>query len=365
MTSPDAFPCGHGADPDWRTAAAACLDQLEERLDGQTGIGFVYLSDHFAPAAREILTVLRGRTGIDDWIGTAGIGIAAGRDQLFDEPAMSVMVAPMATSAFAIQKLEEMRPPGFDSWFGVLHGNPEVENLPQSIQRFAEATGGYWVGGLAASRAGHPMIARGIGSDAVSGVMLSPEVEVQTALTQGCTPIGPMLEITRAEQNLVIELDGRPAFEVFAEQIGELLSRNLDRIPGFIFAGLPVAGADSGDYMVRDIMGVDREQGIVAIGAEADVGGRLMFCRRDGASAEADMTRMLDDLEKRTGGRTPRGGLYFSCLGRGPAMFPDDRTELDMIAERFGDIPLTGFFCNGEVSNARLYTYTGVLSLFM
>lgn len=182
MTSPDAFPHGYGADPDWRTAAAACLDQLDEQLDGRSGVGFVYLSDHFAPSAADILTVLRGRTGIDDWVGTAGIGIAAGRDQLFDEPAMSVMVAPMDTAHYAIQKLDGMQPPGFDAWFGVLHGNPEVEQLPQDIHRFTEAAGGYWVGGLAASRAGHPMIARGIGADAVSGVMLSPEVDVQLSL---------------------------------------------------------------------------------------------------------------------------------------------------------------------------------------
>ena len=228
MTSPDTFPHAHGEDQDWRTAVGVCLDQLDAQLDGRGGVGFVYLSDHFAPAAQDILTVLRGRTGIDDWVGTAGIGIAAGRQQLFDEPSLSVMVMPLERSRYAVQKLEEMRPMGFEPWFGVLHGNPEIENLPEAIQRFTEATGGYWVGGLAASRAGHPMIARGIGRDAVSGVILSPDVEVQTALTQGCTPIGPMLEITRAENNLIFEIDGRPAFEVFREQIGELLARSLD-----------------------------------------------------------------------------------------------------------------------------------------
>jgi len=357
------FPFGHGADPDWRTAAAACLDQLDETLDGRGGIGFVYLSDHYAPAAQQILTALRGRTGIDDWVGTAGIGIAAGRNQLFDEPAMSVMVAPLDPGQFAILN-GSGAPAGFDPWFGVLHGNPEAENLPDDIDAFAGAAGGFWVGGLAASRAGHPMIARGLCAEPVSGVMLSAEVEVQTALTQGCAPIGPLMEITRAEKNIVIEIDGRPAFEVFKEQIGELLARNLDRIPGFIFAGLPVTGADSGDYMVRDIVGLDPQYGVVAIGAEAMVGAQIMFCRRDAASAEADMVRMLDGLQKRVGDRTPKGALYYSCLGRGPAMFPAERTELDMIAERFGEIPLTGFFCNGEVSNARLYTYTGVLSLF-
>ncbi len=356
---------GHGADTDWRTAVAACLDQLEEQLDGADGLGFLYLSDHFSPVAQDILTVLRGRTGINSWVGTCGIGIAAGRAQYFDMPALSVMVATIPRDQYAIVTTGQDAALPFEPWFGVMHGNPQAPDLPEQVADFAGHNGGFWVGGLAASRATYPMIARGVSDSAISGAVLSAAVGVQTALSQGCTPIGPMHEITRSQENLIVELDGRPAFEVFREEIGELLARNMERIPGFIFAGLPVSGADTEDYMVRDIVGIDPGQGLVAIGDMAETGGRIMFCRRDGASAVADMEAMLDRLEKRLDGKVPRGALYYSCLGRGPAMFGEERTELDMIAERFGELPLTGFFCNGEISNARLYTYTGVLSLFV
>jgi small ligand-binding sensory domain FIST len=61
---------------------------------------------------------------------------------------------------------------------------------------------------------------------------------------------------------------------------------------------------------------------------------------------------------------TPSAGLYFSCVARGPNLFAEDGTEMEMIAETLGSFPLTGFFGNGEISSSRLYGYTGVLALF-
>ena len=60
----------------------------------------------------------------------------------------------------------------------------------------------------------------------------------------------------------------------------------------------------------------------------------------------------------------PRGGVYYSCTGRGANLFGPDSEELKPIKEAFGDFPLVGFFCNGEISHNRLYGYTGVLTLF-
>ena len=89
-----------------------------------------------------------------------------------------------------------------------------------------------------------------------------------------------------------------------------------------------------------------------------------MFCRRDGDSARTDLRRMLGELKTALGGRAPAGGLYVSCLARGPAMFGASSAEMQIIREELGDFPLAGFFANGEISHDRLYTYTGVLSLF-
>jgi small ligand-binding sensory domain FIST len=89
-----------------------------------------------------------------------------------------------------------------------------------------------------------------------------------------------------------------------------------------------------------------------------------MFCRRDEGSAAEDMARMLDSIGSGLYGR-PRGGVYYSCVGRGPNLFGDRSEEALMIRQSLGDFPMVGFFCNGEISHNRLYGYTGVLTLFL
>ncbi|MDF1721584.1 MAG: FIST N-terminal domain-containing protein [Minwuia sp.] len=358
------FKVGWGADDDWRNALGQCLEQVEPAA-ADANLGFVYLSDHLSGDASSILTVLRGRTGIDDWVGTTGIGIVANGQQFFDTPALAIMTA--SVPAAARQLLTPAKPldAGFRPWFGVTHADPTLEGLPEQLAALESEPGGYWVGGLAASRGPHPVIARSLVSGGAAGVAFSDDVPIITALTQGCSPIGPSREITKAERNIIVELDGEPAFEVFRAEIGEMLARNLNRIPGFIFAGLSHAGSDGGDYLVRDIAGVDPQHGLVAVPQDVTVGERVMFCRRDAGAATTDMTRMLDALGERSADVIPRGGLYFSCLGRGPSLFGEDRSEAAMIRERFPDLPLVGFFGNGEIANSRLYAYTGVLSLFL
>ena len=196
--------------------------------------------------------------------------------------------------------------------------------------------------------------------------MLSLEaVPVQSGLTQGCSPIGPVHTVTDSQQNVLIRIDDRPALDVFKEDIGEVLARDLRRVAGYIFAALPVSGSDTGDYMVRNLVGIDPDARALAIGELISPGDRIMFCRRDHDSAVEDMRRMLGGLKRRVGNGQVRGGLYFSCCGRGPNQFGPGSAELQIVTEELGAFPLVGFFANGEISNNRLYGYTGVLTLFL
>jgi small ligand-binding sensory domain FIST len=247
---------------------------------------------------------------------------------------------------------------------GMHHADPRNPDLTEALDTLAQATGSYLVGGLASSRGPHPLVAGAIGEGGLAGLMLSGEVAVATALTQGCTPLGEPHTVTQAQRNIVIELDGRPALDVMKEDIGELLARDLSRIGGYIFAALPVAGTDWNDYMVRNLAGIDPGQGLVAIGDLVEPGQSLMFCRRDRGTAAQDLDRMLHRLKGRLNA-PPRGALYHTCLARGPNMFPGESAELGAIKDVLGDVPLVGFFGNGEIANARLYTYTGVLTLFL
>jgi small ligand-binding sensory domain FIST len=177
-------------------------------------------------------------------------------------------------------------------------------------------------------------------------------------------PLGEKHRISSCQGNIASELDGRPALDVFKEDIGEVLAKDLSRVAGYIFAGLPVSGSDTGDYLVRNLIGIDPEQNLVAVGDILEEDATIMFCKRDADAAREDMVRMLQDLRKRATGEI-KGGVYYSCLGRGRNQFGGNSEELKLIHEQLGDFPLVGFFANGEISHNRLYGYTGVLTLFL
>jgi small ligand-binding sensory domain FIST len=361
----------------WQTVTAECVAALGA-LPEDPSLGFVYLTDALAPWLDHILQELRAQTGVADWTGSVGSGICATGREYYDEPAISVLIACLPVDSFrlipaGIADLTDMLTEN-RQWladrqvhFGVVHGDPRNRHLPQVIQSLAsELDPGFLVGGLSSAESEEflQQVAGGIQQDGLSGVLMSSAIPVISSLTQGCTPLQHRHTITRCQGNILAELDHRPALDVFRADIGEVLSRNLGRVAGYIFAALPIPGSDTGDYLVRNLIGIDPEEKLLAIGDNLEEDAPLMFCRRDGDAAREDMSRMLDDLARRSHGRI-LGGLYFSCLGRGRNQFGNDSDELKMIRDRLGEFPLAGFFANGEISHDRLYGYTGVLTLFV
>ena len=163
---------------------------------------------------------------------------------------------------------------------------------------------------------------------------------------------------------MIVGIDGRGALDVFKEDIGDVLARDLNRVAGYIHAAFPIEGSDTGDYLVRNLVGIDPEHGWLAVGGDIKPGERILFVRRDPQSAEEDLVSMVTKLKKRLPG-DPKGGVYYSCIARGPNMFGTEGREAEIIHDILGDFPLIGFYANGEISNDRLYGYTGVIALFM
>jgi small ligand-binding sensory domain FIST len=367
--------CATGSD--WRVIVEQCVAQLGSGTEPDR-LGLIYVTEPLAPDLDRLLEQLRSGTGVRDWIGTVGSGICCTGREIYDEPAAAVMLAALPEDSYrlipaGLDALAEMLTLNRD-WieanqarFGIVHGDPRNGHVPQIIESLAlELDPGFLVGGLSsASEANHQIqIAGGRYENGLSGALFSAGIPVISGLTQGCTPLGMKHTVTRSQRNILVELDGRPALDVFSEDIGEVLSRDLSRVAGYIFAGLPVPGSDTGDYLVRNLVGIDAGQKLVAIGDLVEEGDPVMFCRRDGDTAREDMLRMLRDLGKRAGAGI-RGGVYYTCLGRGRYQFGENSEELRMIQQELGDFPLVGFFANGEISHNRLYGYTGVLTLFL
>lgn len=364
------FRFGHAAGKDWQEAARLCLAQLG---GPPASLGFLYVTDLLAEHAGEILDFLRERTGVPHWVGTVGIGICATGREYLDEPALAVMLGEFAPDSFQVFSgirsaddinLARLKCGERAANFAIVHADPRNSEVPDLITRIAgKVDSGFLVGGLSSSRRKNLQIADKVIEGGISGVVFADDVTVATRLTQGCSPIGPKHTITQAQRNVILTLDDRPALDVLKEDIGEKLAHDLNKLGGLIFVGLPIAGTDTGDYLVRNLVGIDPARGLIAIGDLVETGNRMMFCRRDAASATEDMERMLASMQQGLYTR-PRGGVYYSCLGRGANLFGPDSEELKMIQAAFGEFPLVGFFCNGEISHNRLYGYTGVLTLF-
>ncbi len=363
-----------GGSQEWQTVCAAALDDLGEPPEG-ANLGFLYVTDVLAHAMPSIIDMVREQTGIAEWTGTIGMGVCAAGQEFHDEPAIAMLVCALPEDSFRL--LPTVTGPlkrvldWHGGWFadnqpvfGVVHGDPTFAGVPDVVETLAEVSGGFLVGGLTASRGENFQLAGGLTSGGVSGVVLGPSVPVATGLSQGCMPIGDVHEVTEGADNIIVSLDGEPALDVFKREIGDILSRQLERTMGYIHAAFPVSGDDTGDYLVRNILGVDSERGWLAVGEMVGTGDRVMFCRRDAQAARDDMARMLTGLERRLD-RAPQAALYFSCVARGPNMFGEKGSELAILRDALGDIPLAGFYANGEISNNRLYGYTGVLALFL
>jgi small ligand-binding sensory domain FIST len=373
----NAFRAACATGEDWHAVVTTIIDTL-----GTTGhvadVGFLYVTDPLAPDLERVLDTLRNATGVRDWVGSVGSAICCTGREIYEAPAATVLLAELPPDSYrlvpaGINALADMLS-GNRAWleqhnvhFGVVHGDPRDRHIAQVIDSLStQLDPGFLVGGLSSadSDAGLLQMAGAIQQGGLSGVLLSSDIPVISSLTQGCTPLPHKHVITLCQGNLLAELDHRPALDVFKEDIGEMMARDISRVAGYIFAGLPVPGSDTGDYLVRNLIGIDPQKKLLAIGDNLENEAQLMFCRRDGAAARQDMQRMLDDLDRRTQG-TIRGGLYFSCLGRGRHQFGENSEELQMITDTLGDFPLAGFFANGEISHNRLYGYTGVLTLFL
>ncbi|MEK9661180.1 MAG: FIST N-terminal domain-containing protein [Alphaproteobacteria bacterium] len=356
----------------WHDLAGRCLDRLTaEPGTTKDGFGLLYVSEPLAAELPAILDHVVTRTGIADWVGAAAPAICAGGSDYFDGPAMAAMVCDIPADDYHIVRGGTGDADTLAGWavahrptIGIVHGDPRSPAVMSMAPELAAASGAFLVGGLAGAVSGN-QIAGGVTEGGLSGILLGDGVAVATGLTQGCSPIGPVRTVTAMADEAIAELDGEPALAAFRGDIGEVLARDLRRVAGCIHGAIPVAGSDTGDYLVRNLAALDPAEETVTIATALREGDRVMFVRRDAASAVEDMDRMLDTLQRRIGDRGVHGGVYHSCVARGPNQFGSGARETAAIQARFGGIPLIGFFGNGEISHDRLYTYTGVLTLFL
>jgi small ligand-binding sensory domain FIST len=345
-----AFAYAHAAGAGWQECVRACAPALGKP---GAGLGFVYFTDPLAEDAQRIVEELKALTGVQDWVGTVGTGIMATGTEYQDQGALAVMLLPIEPHQY--QVFSGKRPLRRSMSYAVVHADPQAPDVPGLVADMsAKLASGFAIGGISSSRSGTVQVANEVLSGGLSGVGFAGEIGMSVRLTQACVPYPGRFRVTEGEDNIVAMLDGRPALEVLQEAVqGERAQ---------ILVGIPVPGSDRGDYTARNLLGADSRSGAIAIGDVVEPGMELVFLKRDAAAARQDLERML--LELKLAAPSPRGALYFSCVARGEHMFGRRGAELSLVREALGEVPLVGFFCNGEISRDRLYGYTGVLAVF-
>lgn len=364
----------HAASMPLNSLLAACFEQLGD-IPPEATVGFIYVSDILEQQLPAIISRLKEQTGIPHWVGSIGVGIIASQHEYYDQPALAIMIADFNEDDFRLLPNftnSAALPDDLKNWcsthafhVALVHGDPQnpdtqtllgqlAHNLPES----------FLLGGLTSSRHTGYQIADAIHHGGLSGIVFSDQIVVSSNLTQGCIPIGSRHRITQSDRNIAYSLDDRPALDVLTAECGDLIARDWEHAAGYIFVGLINSGADTADYTVRQLVGIDENARIFAIADHLETGSDLLFCRRDGNSAQEDMQRMLLSMKTRLK-KTPRGGIYVSCLGRGREQFGEHSEEVRLIHSVLGDFPLIGFFASGEIHRSRLYGFTGVLTLFL
>jgi small ligand-binding sensory domain FIST len=379
-------------------------------------LGLLYITDHYAPQAQEILDHLAAELPeITDWAGTVGVGVAASNVEYFDEPALAVMlcaVPPHRYRVFSgVAPLGVGDGMGFDPHTALVHADPATTDLTDLIAEMAERTAtGYLFGGLASSRTqavqfatgGNGNIkgqgkAGGVFRGGLSGVAFGEAVSLISRVTQGCHPVGPQRVITKADGHVIVELDGEPALDVLLRDTGISLDRPQQAMSALraTLVGLTAPGSDAvgrsghfgSDVLVRHIIGLDPARNAVAIADRAEAGMRMAFCQRNVQAARADLMRICAEIREElepqevslpvaaalaapdpSAGPHPArriaGAIYVTCAGRGGPHFGGPSAELQIVRRALGDVPLVGFFAGGEIARDHLYGYTGVLTVF-
>ena len=353
------------------------LDEVYTRamaaLQGQPDLAMIFFSPHHAEEAEAIAATAAKRLGARCLVGCVGESIIGNGQEIEHRPALSLWLArwsnPVEMESFHLEL--EATPDGHslmgwpDGMVGadpaesaiLLLGDPTTFPADLFLQQVNDDYKGLRVMGGMASGISQQGECRLLLNDRVLdhgavGVLLRGQTGIRSIVSQGCRPIGRHMVVTKAEENIIIELGGKPPL-VQLQQLWQELSPHDQKL---FQRGLHVGrvineyqGAfQRGDFLVRNVLGLERETGALAITERVRVGQTVQFHVRDADTADEDLHALLQ-LDVSTHTRRPSGALLFSCNGRGSRLFAQPDHDAKTVRAEAGEIPLAGFFAAGEL----------------
>ncbi|MEN9226680.1 MAG: FIST C-terminal domain-containing protein [Thermostichus sp. HHBFW_bins_43] len=377
-------------------------------------LGILFVSGAFASEYIRVLPLLSDLLEVEVLIGCSGGGIVGGGHEIEDGPALSLSLAVMPDVVVHPFHVRSHQLPDLDAapaaWIDLIGVSPQtkphfliladgfssgVSELLQGLD-FAYP-GAVKVGGLASGGRGPnsnalflldartPTPRREMHREGTVGLALYGNVMLEAVVAQGCRPIGIPLRVTEAEGNVILGLEGRAPLPLLQELAERLSPADQQLARHSLFIGLLMNEFKSeptpGDFLIRVILGIDPRVGAMAIGDRVRPGQTVQFHLRDAQTSAEDLRWALSrygaehnlgqsrSQEQPPAARPdPCGALMFSCLGRGQGLYGTPNFDSQQFRELLGELPLGGFFCNGEIGpvggSTFLHGYTSCFGIF-
>ncbi|BFM41056.1 FIST N-terminal domain-containing protein [Synechocystis sp. LKSZ1] len=375
---------------------------IQHQLTGKPDLGIVFLSSAFASDALRLMPLLLEKLPIPTVIGCLGGGIVGTTSNDIEEieqgPALSLSVGHLPGVTIHPFQIDGNQLPDLDgppqAWIDLIGVDP-ADN-PHFILLVDPMAGGITdllagldfayprgnkIGGLASggdSMAPGPLFYAQAGRSAprlygqgTVGVALSGAIQVDSIVAQGCRPIGKPFQVTDGERNIITEIQAispstgelitAPPLEVLRELVQTLNDSDRELAQTALFVGVAMdsfkLSLQPGDFLIRNLLGVDPRQGAIAIGDRVRRGQRLQFHLRDAQTSAEDLQFLLSDYLQAHPTSQALGALMFSCLGRGTNLYPDANFDSQVFQRFLPGVPLGGFFCNGEIGPVGQQTF--------
>ncbi|MFN2557522.1 MAG: FIST N-terminal domain-containing protein [Nitriliruptorales bacterium] len=354
-------------------------------------LAVIFASPHHADALESIGAAVTWRLRPEALIGGVAQGVVGPAAEIEDGPAVSVWCATWPSEAGDRRPTAEpfrtwaTRAPHSESvvlgWpsttreaVTILLADPHTYPAGEVVAHLGESGSGHRIVGGLVTPGRHPgrLIVSGrdgdpeprVYDDGAVGVVLSG-IDVEAVVSQGCRPVGEPFIVTKARGNLVLELAGAPATERLQEVFAESPANERELMRRGLHVGL-VANEyrerfDTGDFLIRGVLGADPQSGAVAVGEYVEVGQTLQFQVRDAGSAHDDLLAALKGRGRAS------GALLFTCNGRGRRFFHEPDHDVGVVREALTQ-QVAGAFCAGEIGpvgeRSFLHGFTASLAVF-
>ena len=379
---------------DLAAAVAECSAAIQRQLAGAApDLAVAFVSPHYRERYAALPGLVREQLGSPLLLGCSGGGIIGAGQEVEQRPAVSITAAILPEVTLTPFHLEGNRLPDLDagpqSWEELLRvsaaDQPQfvlladpfsfpAQNLLMGLDFAYNAAAK--IGGLASGGSepgGNAMFLgdRAYPSGAV-GVALHGNIAVDTVVAQGCRPIGQAMRITQSNRNMLEGLDGETPLTILRGMFPTLSPRDQELMRHSLFLGVVMDelldAPQQGDFLIRNVMGMDDRSGALAIGEMLKEGQLVQFHLRDAETSAQDLTAVLERYAGDNRENQVHGALLFSCLGRGQYLYGRPNHDTDLFRDKLGAAPLGGFFCNGEIGPVSgvtfLHGYTSSFGIF-